>query len=518
MREIYGVLINLIVYSAGLNFYGRLKGEKLTKGKICIITVINAVCRFLLPSFIVTTIQLIISFVLTGVFLKLLERKVSWLLLTTSFLMMHTLDVFATLLSMLLSVVTFTILGIRNAQYLSRVGENSIFLLTIVTTALVLYMLIFLDEKKKINLALYAQHLKTNLVRNIIFMLGFLVIMLQAFLFTDLVINPTRTLAFIFWAVTSILVLIIIFSVIFLIRHLNIESRKQLELEQENKRLASEHEAIELQLLDFREVHDRLEQEYGVVTSNHHAYKYIVPTLMRMQQDFIMELDKFADYSHTGKLSRIRNYADQIRLLSTQINSEFAIDHIKVALNKLNIPDNWKALRFLFQELMQVALDKKVYLSIHNYDAPLEDLDDFARVAYIRLLSNIADNAIKESCKVNATDRDEVKITLFAENGRNGFGVQDGAEEFEISILKKLGQRKNSTNGTGDGYAEIFNYLKETKASLIIKEQRLNNINIKSISVVFDDCHTHFIDSHYRFYVLMKELAETEFLVMDMHR
>jgi len=514
-EAVYGILINLIVYSACLNFYGRIKGEKLDNGKFYLVIALSGLYRFLLPASVETAIQIVISFIVVGGLLMLLEKKVSWVLLLTSFLMSYTLRILAMLSSVLLSVFIFTVLG--NDLQRSRMGENFMLILTITITIAVLSAVISLDEKKKINLFMNAKHLEAKLVRNIVFVIGFLVVVLHTFIFTDFGFNLTSTLAFVFWGASTLLILAIISLTIFLIWHLNVEKKKQLRLEQQYKQLESENEAIELQFLELKTVHNDLYQEYGVVKSNHHAYKYIVPTLMNMQQDFIGELDKFADYSHAEKLKRIRDYADQIRLLSFQINNDLAIDHVDEALNRLKIPENWQALRGVFQKIMQVALTKDIYLSVYNHDEFLQNLD-VPQSIYIRLLSNIVDNAIKESCKIDVAKRGEVKITLIEEDGYSGFEVRDAAAEFEISVLQKLGQRKNSTNGTGDGYAEIFNDLREVGASFMIREMKLHdNTSIKTISVIFDGHSMRLIDSPYRFYVLMDELAGTELEVMDIH-
>ena len=80
------------------------------------------------------------------------------------------------------------------------------------------------------------------------------------------------------------------------------------------------------------------------------------------------------------------------------------------------------------------------------------------------------------------------------EDGDFIFSVQDHALEFPLSILSKLGERGISTNATGDGYAEIFQSLKRTGASLWIKEGR----DKKKISVVFNELQGMYIESTYR--------------------
>jgi len=516
MREVYGVLVNIIIYSACLNFYARMGDEKLVKAKARIIVMSSVIYRLLLFGFIEPMIQIVTSFIVVGGLLWVLEKKITWIILLVSFLMTYILQLFATLSSMILAFLILT--SLRVERPLNTTAEIFTLVLTSTVIFLVLYSVVRLDKNRKINLFMFAQYLKSNLVQGIVFAVGLLIALVYIFVFTDLGIYITNELAFVFWFVTTLLVLIIITLTIFIVRHLISERKKQQQLEAENERLAIQHNAINSQLSKLKTVHTDLKGEFDDVVSNYHAYKYVVPVLMDMQESFISELDSFSDYSYDEKLNRIRSYADQIRVLTFQINDGLGDDFIQSELEYLNIPTNWQVLSSLLKKLMQTALAKGVYLSVQNCIQSWEKFNNVPQVVFVRLLSNIADNAIKESCKIDVDKRGDVRIALLEdEEGYLCFEVQDAAAEFDISILKELGARKNSTNGTGDGYAEIMQDLCDVKASLVIKEWKKRYSQGKQVMIMFDSYNMRLIDSHYRYLILKDELAGTELEIMDVH-
>ena len=91
-------------------------------------------------------------------------------------------------------------------------------------------------------------------------------------------------------------------------------------------------------------------------------------------------------------------------------------------------------------------------------------------------------------------------------------GVFDNAHEFPIPILAKLGERGNSTNYSGNGYAEIFEFLAESGASLVIIEQLADNIPAKTVQVMFDGREDVVIRTAYRFEELKTALDGTRFI------
>jgi len=69
--------------------------------------------------------------------------------------------------------------------------------------------------------------------------------------------------------------------------------------------------------------------------------------------------------------------------------------------------------------------------------------------------------------------------------------------------------RNNSTNGTGHGYAEVFDFLAETGASLLIIEQIQSGNPKKIIRVAFDFQERIVIRTSYRYAILKEALRDT---------
>lgn len=93
--------------------------------------------------------------------------------------------------------------------------------------------------------------------------------------------------------------------------------------------------------------------------------------------------------------------------------------------------------------------------------------------------------------------------------------ITDHADAFNKDILEKLGHRKNSINGTGDGYAEIFASLEEVNASFGIKEWRISEgVYGKAVSVIFDKTGMRYMDSLFRCDELELVMAGSDFEVI----
>jgi len=467
MYQIYRFLIDLIVAFSLLNFYSRIQSKYIRKIGFYVIPIMYPIYRFLIKGLMIEPLQIFTSFLFIGIMLTIFEKKTSWIIFATAFLMTSILNLFA----MLMAVITIAIL---------RIESDFISIIVFLTWSIsVLIAVILLDKYKKISLSTYTKHLESILVRKIGFIIGLLVILLYTFFMilpTTGIMNYDFTISLIIWGITTILVLLIIFLTHFLVSHMNDERKKQLLLEQDNERLNQEQLAIEEQLTELKQVEMSLQKHLGDVTSNYHNYKYAIPVLMNMQHKLIEEITKFSEYNHDARMNLVKNYTDQIRILSFEINDEFVADHIKSEIIGLNIPNDWLKLTSLLETLMQNAQNKGIYLSVYNYTTLWNDLN-ISDVVFIRLLSNLVDNAIKESCKLPESQRGEVQIIFKEEEGYFCFDVRDGANEFEVSILKNLGIRKNSTNKTGDGYAEIMLDLKQTQASFIIKEWQKNGLS-----------------------------------------
>lgn len=307
--------------------------------------------------------------------------------------------------------------------------------------------------------------------------------------------------------------IILSFLTIFTVKYLNSEKKHQQLLEAENTRLEREHQAIQSQLAELNIIHTTLKNDFGKVTSNYHNYKYVIPVLLNIVHKSIEELNQFGDYTNAEKSKWIRDYTEQFRVLSFDVSHDFIIEQVKSEIASLDIPANQLQLISLLEKLMTTAQQQEIYLLIDNQILAWDSVK-ISDTTLLRLMSNIVDNAIKESCKIPKEVRGEVRLTLIDTDGIFMFEVSDHANEFNLEILQKLGTRKNSTNGTGDGYSEIMAALNKSQASLIIKEWQKKNRFGKTISVIFDGYNMKLINSDYRQELLKQELIDSELEVL----
>ena len=504
MQHIYGILLNFIISMAVVGFYNRITKTTSRILETIVVSMVYSLYRLFTTGFVHEPFRIVFSFIFFVITLVVMRKKWSLSSLLLSFFMSYTLW----LLSAMLSVISIVLLG-----------NNSFNSIVSLTWTLILYFIIFtLDVHGKINLSLLEQLMETTLVYKIAGTIGVLIITLYSFINIVAVLDIANEpeVSILIWIFSITVVFVIIFLTIFTVKHLNNEKRKQKELELANAQLEQERLSMQSQLAELDTVYTTLKKDFGKVTSSYHSYKYSMPVLLNMQRNLLEEINPLSENTTTEKLSRIQNYIDQVKTLSFQINHDFVADHIKSEIASLEIPQNYLHLVSLLEKLTTKAQDHEVYLSIENHVDSWENLN-IPDIVLVRLISNLVDNAIKESRKVTKDERGEVKLIFEDIDGNFSFRVSDFAAEFDINILKKLGERKNSTNGTGDGYAEIMADLTTTHASFILKEWKKGVRFGKVVSVVFDNHDIKMIDSHYRQEQLKIALTGSVLDVLDVY-
>ena len=510
MQLTYGLLVNFIIAFAMLKFYSKLQDQEIRKSTLFIIPIAYTLYRVFTTDIAIDPFRLLLSPIFIVVMLAVFREKISWVFLITSFLLTQALWLIVYLVSAI-TLIPFIIFGVE-------LNHIAALLIGVPWSIIIFYGVFLLDKRQKINLSAYGKLLEHSFVRKMVWTIGILIVILYSFIHISADLQPASDFetSVVILALFIAVIVIIVFLTIFNVIHLNNEKKKRDWLEAENVRLEQERLAIQNQLSDLSDVHDQLQIDFGDVTSNHHRYRYVVPVLMQMQRELIEDIQYFSDYGHEEKMTQIKNYTDQIRLLSFGITDDFVADHIKSDLEALNIPAERRKLVVLLEKLMNRAYDNEVYLAIYNHGNLWHELD-VPDAIFLRLLSNLVDNAIKESRKVPPEDRGDVQLIFTDDDEYFAFEVRDFAPEFEISILENLGKRNNSTNGTGDGYFEIIQALDEVNASIAISEWRRNGKYGKSIMVTFDSYAMKFIDSHYREDLLVERLKESCLEVMEAH-
>lgn len=277
---------------------------------------------------------------------------------------------------------------------------------------------------------------------------------------------------------------------------------------------ALSHEVSILQMTQISDGATLLTDAFKDLSVTHHQYKYVVPTLLRLQQNLVADFEVFIKDNDENAKHRLQDLMAQTQTLTKSITQHFASDLFFEEVKQLNLPASWETLGCLLEELLHRAHEHGVYLSLYNQVKrwTYYDLDLFA---FVRLISNLVDNAVKETKKLPEKNRGEVRLTFKEVDDYLVVEITDAASEFPLDILKKLGQIGNSTNGSGFGYAEIMKDLKILDASFIIKEWQHETSSGTTISVLFDGYNMRFIDSHYRHKQLKNVLAATAFTLID---
>lgn len=523
MHQIYGSTVNYIIAFAILKFHYDFQDKKANKSVIYLIPIAYTLYRILTTEMLIEPFRMLLSPVFLSAMLLVFKEKISWIFLMISFLISQALWMLALLASSITAVILYTTLELW--------WDETILLLIALGWNGVVYTIFFsLEKHKKINLSAFGEMLVSPTIRKMVWTIGVLIVVLYSFIQIsgNLPIASDFMSSLVIIGLSAIVVLTIVILSVLLIRHLTNEKkwrddkekqRESLEtqnkwLENENERISKEYTKIQNQMAELNQVYETLKRDFGEVSSNHHNYRYIVPVLINMQQKLVEEMNSFTEYSFDEKTDWIRDYTDEIKSLLVDVREEMVDDAIKATIAGLDLPEKWNQLAALLEKLLNVAQQEKgVYLSIYNYAKTWNDFE-ISNSIFIRLFSNIVDNAVKESSKLPEDARTEVKIIFNEdEDGCFMFEVQDGANEFNIPILKNLGMRKNSTNGTGDGYAEIMKDLSDTQATFVLKEWKRDEKFGKQISVIFDGYGAKIIDSNYRADIL-KQTLDSDFEVI----
>lgn len=518
MQAVYRLTINFVIAFVCLKFYNKFEGEKNKETKHYFISMMYATFRFVTLGWL-EPFRIITSFLFFVGILMMFKIRFNWILLKVIYLFTLTLWLVSFLISALI-ILPALLIGIEIPEIISLIVGIPSFIIT--------FSIVYrLDKREKIDFYAYGNLLKHPTVRKMALTIGILILSLYSFLQVSVELDLTfdRETSFIILGTIVFVLLIIIILTILIIRHINVEKRKHDEIETENLRLLMENEllaqknlAVAMKLKEVKQAQEELMHDFDHLTSDHHAYKYVVPVLLKMQGNLLDKMRLFSDYSHEEKLQEIKDYTDQIQLLSFEINNEFLNSDLNTKMDSLGIPLKWNKAVITGIEVLKDSAEKAdIYFSFYNHATSWESLN-LSIVKFVRLFTNIVDNALKETGKLLESKHKEVRIVFKESDEYFALEVTDHASEFQIPVLQKLGNRKNSINGTGDGYAEIFELLNEFKGTLILRERKLSELNYaKTITIIFDGYNERLIDSHYRQDQLMMELQDTEFQVMDLY-
>ena len=201
-----------------------------------------------------------------------------------------------------------------------------------------------------------------------------------------------------------------------------------------------------------------------------------------------------------------------VRQMAAELSTEFATDDLEDTLHSFRLPTAWRLLQVRIAQGITQCRKIGITVFVKSCTASTWETVPLSQMKFIRLFGNLLSNAIKQ---LEQTDIEGkiLHIRFFDADGCFGFALEDNAHAFPIEVLAKLGQRGNSTNGTGDGYAEVFELLAESSASLLITEWHSGGIDLKEVRVVFDGQARVVIRAGARLAALKTALTDTAFTV-----
>ena len=226
----------------------------------------------------------------------------------------------------------------------------------------------------------------------------------------------------------------------------------------------------------FEAKQQKLEEQYDELVAKDHDNNSVIPAfrqwLSQMQQQ--------------GTTIENNTELNAMYEMAKEISIDFSDRDTQTALNIFNVPQEWSALYHCIKAISLECRQKHIEVSIQNkVDKKGWDKLSVSKVDFIRLVGNLFSNAKKELSKMDAPGK---IVTVLFRDKYDAFelDIHDNAPAFPIEILQRLGQRGNSTNGTGNGYAEIFEFLRKYKASLRIYESSGGTDCYKRINVKLD--------------------------------
>ena len=445
----------LVIITAFL-FYQKISATKLKFGTFCV-SILFASYMTWSHGLINELWRLMLGLVVVLLVVKILEGRILWGSLIVAFLCAYLLQLVANIATSFV-LATLTLNPEMNLVYL-------LFLSAEITVYCFAYKRSWLIEG--------LPTLEERGVKSLLLIVSLLILILYGGLhgfvtFVDEIY--TRSHNVIFWFLTFVLVITIVLVTI-LVRYVIKKQKKLHEFEVKNSEL----------VVDLKGV-----------TRLQHKYRHIVPALEKTSQKLVKKLE-----NHETSDDETQALVKVVNRLSSEISTEFFEEELEIEIQGLRLPVDLADFGAMIEGLLQKARENKIRLFIDCTSVNWSKVPE-PRTEFMRLVGNLIDNAIKETTKLGLEVGEVIVNFSEDENGDFIFVIRDHAKQFPLSILSRLGERGRSTNGTGDGYSEIFNSLRKTEASLWIKEWKSMDKDVKKVIVVFNGLGSMYIESAYR--------------------
>jgi len=297
-----------------------------------------------------------------------------------------------------------------------------------------------------------------------------------------------------FIIILSIVVLAAIYYVIIFTKRY----RERLALQEKQKELTMENA--------------RLDKNFKSVFDKNHKYGELMMVMAVVNTDLLEELDDIVKSGNSARIDKFKSAIIQAMKLHADVDEEITFNNIIDSYQGIGIPDTWRALKTRVVLALEECNDKDYYGYAHS-DATWEHVP-VKQGKLVQYVSNLLRNAITALDNTDTLEK-QLNIYFTDEDKIFSFTIADTAHDFPIEILTNLGQRGNTTSGNGNGFMEIFEFIADTSASLIITEYIDEGTKIKSIKTVFDGNERIVIRSSFRYEELKQAISDARIEVVE---
>ena len=264
--------------------------------------------------------------------------------------------------------------------------------------------------------------------------------------------------------------------------------------------------------LAFQSQVKELDNQLDELSSEQHKHRGTISAVGVSYDSIVDELNALkVDDSRdkNARLGQLKRRLEAVNQFAVEMGDEFAMDDIK---GTVSLPDEWYPLQVLLEQSAKECVHKQILFAVQNKAKGWGNLP-VSKVKFAILVGNLVSNAVKELDKTVVKSK-QIAVKFYDTDGVFRFDIIDNAHEFPIEVLARLGERGNSTNGTGNGYVEVLEFLNESKASFSIEEWQYGESGkCKMISVMLDGKARLVVRTGYRYDELQTALSDTRFEV-----
>jgi len=481
MGELYRFLLHLISGFFVVLFYIKLTQSRKNSLKLFIATLLYAIHMMISHTFMFEPFRSMIGVLILAIGIKKEEQKVNLAALLVPFLVFP-----------IIRVITAIVVGAGVYILLSHYIDSILFQIFILLPIDILLLILLY---RRIKLTKLIEAIREVEVKKIVY--GSAALIWLAYGLMRILINSAfremQILIISFFAFLILISIVMFIFVAYAVKQYTMKKKLEgtiIEKEQIMYTLEAQVEQVEKEKTEIELEKGKVDAERIGLQTTVHKYNKHISTLKTMTHRILKKSQKVDE----NLLSSLKNLNDA----SSELSEELVLDDFNATIDLLNFPKEWEYLETLLANFMVLAskddITIKVISEIHDWSEI-----GISQIQIVGLVKNLLSNAIKETIKSN-TDSKLIEIYFLQDDfGIITIEVTDHAHEFPIEILKKLGERGNSSNATGDGYAEIFEILNATDSSLHIKELKFENYHNKRILIRLDGMNEKLITSNYRF-------------------